>query len=553
MTVNFIAVTFDEGSKTYQALSTLKGLDREGRIELKSAAVVERDATGQLQIPEDTDNAIGEGFAAGGLIGMLVGVLGGPLGMFLGLGTGGLIGGLYDMDQADMQDQTLAEVGRHVPPGRNALLAEVEEYADGVVDGAMRAQGGTVLRRSADDVLARSRRPRKLLRRHRGRPARRRASPRRRKCTKSTRIARRIFARSCTLADKSANFVLEGRSKSAGSAISALHYRPAGYVRTSVSRRRPLEPRVRAGIDAGHFSTPRNRFATHPGALRPAPRRSDLASGHLWGRPARPAGIWLASFAITLSGYSASTLNQTCRGRSRRGVGLGQLVEVRQRSTADLRGLVGRQAEHDQHVAGGAISRLGVAAFGLIMQQLAQPQQRTACHRQRERRIVHGEPAGAPTDTDVTQSPRSQAAVSRDQRQPGVEKHPAHLRAPPEQPSDQPETSGECLRRILAFGGQLVEYRAEVVEHLVDRRLEQLFLTVEVVVERTHPDVRGLGDLEHRHVEFAGRDKSPSGADECRASAHLAPFQAVSGSWVGLGHEPMLAGNINLEHFVRNS
>src|SRR6476646_2012952 len=154
MTVNFIAVTFDERSKAYQALSTLKGLDREGRIELKSAAVVERDATGRLQIPEGTDNAGGEGFAAGGLIGMLVGVLGGPVGMLIGLGTGGLLGGSYDVDQADMQDQTLAQVGRHVPPGSNALLAEVDEYADDVVDGAMTAQGGTVLRRSADDVLA---------------------------------------------------------------------------------------------------------------------------------------------------------------------------------------------------------------------------------------------------------------------------------------------------------------------------------------------------------------------------------------------------------------
>jgi uncharacterized membrane protein len=154
MTVNVIAVTFDEQSKAYQALSALKGLDREGRIELKSAAVVERDAAGQLHLPEGTDNASGEGFAAGGLIGMLVGILGGPVGMLLGLGTGGLIGGLYDVDQADMQDQTLAEVGRHVAPGRNALLAEVDEYAGDVVDAAMTAQGGAVLRRSADDVLA---------------------------------------------------------------------------------------------------------------------------------------------------------------------------------------------------------------------------------------------------------------------------------------------------------------------------------------------------------------------------------------------------------------
>ena len=39
-------------------------------------------------------------------------------------------------------------------PGSNALLAEVDEFTEGVVDDAMTAQGGTVLRRSADDVLA---------------------------------------------------------------------------------------------------------------------------------------------------------------------------------------------------------------------------------------------------------------------------------------------------------------------------------------------------------------------------------------------------------------
>ena len=154
MTVNIIAVTFDEQSKAYQALSTLKGLNREGRLQLKSAAVVERDATGQLRLPEGTDNAGGQGLVAGGLIGMLVGILGGPIGVLLGFGYGGLIGGLYDVEKADVQDQTLAEVGRHVPPGRNALLAEVDEFTEGVVDEAMTAQGGTVLRRSADDVLA---------------------------------------------------------------------------------------------------------------------------------------------------------------------------------------------------------------------------------------------------------------------------------------------------------------------------------------------------------------------------------------------------------------
>ena len=154
MTVNVIAVTFDERSKAYQALSILKGLDGQGRLELKSAAIIERDATGRIQIPEDADNVTGEGFAVGGLIGMLVGVLGGPVGVLLGLGGGGLIGGLYDVDQADAQDQTLAQVAQHMAPGSNALLAEVDESAEAVVDDAMKSQGGTVLRRSAADVLA---------------------------------------------------------------------------------------------------------------------------------------------------------------------------------------------------------------------------------------------------------------------------------------------------------------------------------------------------------------------------------------------------------------
>ena len=154
MTVNVIAVTFDERSKAYQALSTLKGLDGEGRLELKSAAVIERDTAGRLGVPEGADNVTGEGFALGGLIGMLVGVLGGPVGMLLGLGTGGLVGGLYDVDHADAQDQTLAQVAQHVPPGSNALLAEVDENNVQAVDDAMASLSGKVLRRSADDVLA---------------------------------------------------------------------------------------------------------------------------------------------------------------------------------------------------------------------------------------------------------------------------------------------------------------------------------------------------------------------------------------------------------------
>ena len=75
---NVVVVRFTEPSKAYQALSVLKQCDADGRIGLESAAVVERTANGELQIPESADNVGPVGTASGSLIGMLIGVLGGP-------------------------------------------------------------------------------------------------------------------------------------------------------------------------------------------------------------------------------------------------------------------------------------------------------------------------------------------------------------------------------------------------------------------------------------------------------------------------------------------
>jgi uncharacterized membrane protein len=151
---NVVAVTFDENSKAYQALSVLKRLDDEDRVGVMSAAVVERQADGKIQVPEGRDSTIGAGLAGGSLIGMLVGVLGGPLGVLLGWGVGALVGGLADADRVDQGDEVLTQMGTAVPVGHTALVAEVDEYAVEVINDEMGSLGGTVLRRSADDVLA---------------------------------------------------------------------------------------------------------------------------------------------------------------------------------------------------------------------------------------------------------------------------------------------------------------------------------------------------------------------------------------------------------------
>jgi uncharacterized membrane protein len=151
---NVVVVRFTEPSKAYQALSVLKESDTEGGIELKSAAVVERMAQGELKIVDSADNVGLVGTASGSLIGMLVGVLGGPVGLLLGFGAGALVGGSFDLDRADESDEALSVLGRAISPGSTALIADVTETEVELIDAKMDLLDGEVTRRSVVDVVA---------------------------------------------------------------------------------------------------------------------------------------------------------------------------------------------------------------------------------------------------------------------------------------------------------------------------------------------------------------------------------------------------------------
>lgn len=152
--LNVIAVSFAEPSKAYQALSDLKNAGAEGRVEVRGAAIVERDENGRLRVPESGDAVLGGATWGGGLVGLLIGVLGGPIGMLFGWVGGLLVGGAFDLRRADRGDSVLGEISRHVANGTTAVIAEVDEYAVEVVDNLMSALGGTVYRRSAGSILA---------------------------------------------------------------------------------------------------------------------------------------------------------------------------------------------------------------------------------------------------------------------------------------------------------------------------------------------------------------------------------------------------------------
>ena len=140
-----------DNAQAYQAIAKLR--DSSLINEITSAALVERDANGRLTVPEGDDALIGAGAAGGGLLGMVVGVLGGPIGMLFGLGAGALAGSLFDLDRAEAGDTALAEFGRTVKPGGNALILQTDEPDVAGLDGFVKDLGGTIVRRPLDEVV----------------------------------------------------------------------------------------------------------------------------------------------------------------------------------------------------------------------------------------------------------------------------------------------------------------------------------------------------------------------------------------------------------------
>jgi uncharacterized membrane protein len=148
-----VVVGFNQNSQAYEGFSTLKSLSDKQQLTARSAAVVERDQSGTLQIKDSFDAESGVATAGGGLVGMILGVIGGPVGMVLGLTGGALAGGSFEMQRGDEQDEVLTQLNAAIKPEHIVLVAQVNEPTVDVLDKAMGDLGGTVVRRSEADVL----------------------------------------------------------------------------------------------------------------------------------------------------------------------------------------------------------------------------------------------------------------------------------------------------------------------------------------------------------------------------------------------------------------
>jgi uncharacterized membrane protein len=141
-----LVVVFDKETQAYEGQSALKDLHRAGDITLYSTAVVVKDSSGNVSVKKPSDaEPIGTGI--GLLTGSLLGLIGGPVGMAIGAAAGGWAGVMFDLANAGIGADFLAEASAALEPDCAAVVAEVDEAWVTPVDVRMGKLGGRVLRR----------------------------------------------------------------------------------------------------------------------------------------------------------------------------------------------------------------------------------------------------------------------------------------------------------------------------------------------------------------------------------------------------------------------
>jgi uncharacterized membrane protein len=148
-----IVVAFDNENDADQVLDSLKGMESMDILDLKNAAVIVRDSSGEVKIKETSDFDTKQGAMGGAAAGAVLGLLGGGFlrGALLGAAGGAAAGKFIDLG---LDDDFLKEIGDNLGPGTSAVVALVDfEQVDQAMEELDKFEGGRILRHTlSDDV-----------------------------------------------------------------------------------------------------------------------------------------------------------------------------------------------------------------------------------------------------------------------------------------------------------------------------------------------------------------------------------------------------------------
>lgn len=146
-----LVAIFNDEESAYEGLSALKDLHRDHDISIYSTAVISKAADGTISVKQVADEGA-RGTWLGILSGSLVGLLAGPIGVMVGASLGGLTGSLFDLRKAGVDIDFAEEVANEFPPGKTAVLADIEESWTAPVDTRLQKFGAIIFRRLRSEV-----------------------------------------------------------------------------------------------------------------------------------------------------------------------------------------------------------------------------------------------------------------------------------------------------------------------------------------------------------------------------------------------------------------
>ncbi|MGD8465227.1 MAG: DUF1269 domain-containing protein [Anaerolineae bacterium] len=152
--IELIARVFDDAQRADKALEFVEDLRRRKVFKILNAAVLVKDADGEVSVQDTRDIDPKQGRLLGVITGGLVGLVGGPVGAVLGalagLGAGGLAGKLLDFG---FSDKFLKNLEQYLQPGSSALILLVEDEWAVQASDALKDLGGVVLQQTLTDQL----------------------------------------------------------------------------------------------------------------------------------------------------------------------------------------------------------------------------------------------------------------------------------------------------------------------------------------------------------------------------------------------------------------
>ncbi len=139
---HLIVVAFDHFDDARTAMSSLRGLEKAGRIRFEDTALVEREPDGTAHVKNEVSGTTETATAIGALVGGLLGFMFPLAGIAIGAVGGALVGRSLDRG---VSEAFVKEVSQTLRPGRSALFLVIRSHDADAVSAALRPFGGDVL------------------------------------------------------------------------------------------------------------------------------------------------------------------------------------------------------------------------------------------------------------------------------------------------------------------------------------------------------------------------------------------------------------------------